>query len=160
MASIHLQGETWYVKFRYAGRQFFKSLRTTSESDARRTKARIEGTLLDLYRGRLVLPDDADVWAFVESDGKRTGDPKWEKPPTLSDLFKAYFDARPFKEPNTIRTEGYHRDRLLGLIGDRPVHLLTPADVQGFISKRAKDKTRQAVIRAGRWCSAAGRVRC
>jgi integrase len=145
MASIHQQGETWYVKFRFAGRQFFKSLRTADESDALRTKARIEGTLIDIGRGRLVIPDGADVWAFIESDGRRTGDPKWENPPTLSELFKAYFDAQPFKEPNTIRTEGYHRDRLLALIGDKPVHLLTPADVQGFISKRAKDRKRQAV---------------
>ena len=143
MASTHLHGGTWYVKFRYEGRQFFKSLRTTNEAEAGRTKARIEGTLIDLHRGRLALPDGADLWAFVESDGKRTGDTKWEKPPTLSDLFSTYFATQLFKEPHTIRTEGYHRDRLLDLVGNKPVHLLTAADVQGFISKRAKDKNRK-----------------
>jgi len=47
--------------YRDGGKQFQKSLKTTDEGEAERLKNGIETTLLELDRGRKVLPDGADL---------------------------------------------------------------------------------------------------
>jgi hypothetical protein len=48
------------VHFRYAGKQFQKSLKTTDRRKAEAMKASIEETIHDLERGRVELPAGAD----------------------------------------------------------------------------------------------------
>jgi site-specific recombinase XerD len=139
MASIHVTPSGVYsISFRYAGRQFMKSLKTRSRDEADRLRGRIEGTLLDIERGRLVLPDGADLWSFVLSDGRRTQAARIETVCTLGDLFTKYFDGLRVKEENTLNTERIHRrhvERLLGAA--RPLASLTTADIQGYVTARA-----------------------
>jgi hypothetical protein len=133
MASTHLNPSGVYsISFRYAGRQFMKSLKTKSQEQANRQRVRIEGTLLDMERGRLVLPEGAELWQFVLSDGRRTHAAKIVKAITLGNLFVKYFEGLRVKEENTINTERIHRrhfERLLG--ANRPLVSLTSADIQG-----------------------------
>ena len=63
MASIHRDQDSgvYRVMYRDGGKQFQKSLKTTDEGEAERLKNGIETTLLELDRGRKVLPDGADL---------------------------------------------------------------------------------------------------
>jgi hypothetical protein len=58
------------VRFRYAGKQYKRSLRTSDSREARGLKGRVEETILLLERGRLEMPNDADPATFILSDGK------------------------------------------------------------------------------------------
>ena len=49
------------VRFRYAGKQYKRSLRTTDSREARGLKGRVEETILLLERGRLELGEG--LWA-------------------------------------------------------------------------------------------------
>ena len=72
MAGLHQhpKSSNWSASFRYGVEKFYKSLRTTDQREANRLKGRFEQALLDLERGRLTLPDGADLWQFVLSDGR------------------------------------------------------------------------------------------
>ena len=85
MASVRPDPQTgiYRIHFWYGGRQFQQSLKTTSEQKARTMKGQIEETLLDLERGRLILPSGADFWEFVKTDGKRDSKPVMQKGMTL-----------------------------------------------------------------------------
>jgi hypothetical protein len=148
MASIHRTASGAYaISFRYGGRQFMKSLKTRNRDEADGQRRKIELTLSEIERGRLVVPDGADLWHFVQSDGKRTQAPKFEPVHTLSELFARYFDGGSFKEENTLATERIHRRHPERVIGARsPLKLLTPADVQRYINARAKEQYRRRPI--------------
>jgi hypothetical protein len=92
MASIHKRQETWWVKFRFAGKQIFRSLKTDKEREAQRLKFQIERTITDIEQGRITLPADVDLWQFILSDGKLAFKPTLPvNPPSLADLKAAYF---------------------------------------------------------------------
>ena len=70
MPWLEKRGEKYRVKFRYAGRNHQVALGTADPGRAERDLARLEENLLLLERGRLELPDGADVGRFLLSDGK------------------------------------------------------------------------------------------
>jgi hypothetical protein len=72
MAALSCDPETgiYRIHFRYGGKQFQKSLKTTDDKKAEGMKAAVDETLHDLTRGRLVFPPNADFWTFVRSGGK------------------------------------------------------------------------------------------
>ncbi len=148
MASLHRRGETFWVKFRFAGKQVFRSIKTSNPKEASRLQGQIERTLHDLETGRLVLSEDADLWRFVLSDGKlskRQTAPK--KAATLGDLIDAYFASQiGQKELNTLETEQLHRRHFERVIGrEKLVKGFTAADVQAYITTRSPDVKPQTV---------------
>lgn len=76
MASVHKRNETWWVKFRFDGKQTFRSLKTTNARNAERLKYQIERTIADIDQGRIVIPPEVELWQFILSDGN-------ELPPLL-----------------------------------------------------------------------------
>lgn len=152
LASLHKhpKSSNWSIKFRFGGTTIYKSLRTDDEKEAQRLRLQIERTVADIERGRLVVPDDADLWQFILSDGKLSQKPTAPtRPVTLADLMDAYFAGQVGqKEQNTLVTEGIHRghfERLLG--GDKPLRGFTAADIQGYIRDRAREEVRPATIK-------------
>jgi hypothetical protein len=73
-ASIHRDSKSknYLLMFRYSGKQYQKSLKTTDEVTAELLKGKIKLTILELERGRRTLPEGSDLWEFLESDGLRT----------------------------------------------------------------------------------------
>jgi integrase len=150
MASLHQhpKSNNWSIAFRYGGKQYTKSLRTTNRKVAERHKGRIETLLDELVRGRRVLPDGADLWEYLQSDGTRGG--KLEAPrkaATLSDLWDAYLSGQiGQKEENTLKTERIHRGHHERVIGpDTPVRSLTAATAQQYIKSRDADVKVQTI---------------
>lgn len=71
MASLdqHSASKQFYIRFRFAGRSFKRSLKTQSRPHAEAALARLQETISMLQRGFLELPADADPVKFLLSGG-------------------------------------------------------------------------------------------
>ncbi len=96
MASVAFDSQSQhdYVRFRYRGRAFKRSLLTGNRKLAEAARARAEETLMLIVNGRLVMPDDADPATFILSDGKRTAENPPTRVATLGELCAAFQAAR------------------------------------------------------------------
>jgi integrase len=107
-------------------------------------------TLLDLERGRLVLPAGADVCQFVLSDGTWQK-PRADKPLTLAAMFEWYFAQQTpgAKANKTLETERLHTQHFLRLlVKSRALSGLRGQDLQeGYINKRAAEGWHGKTIR-------------
>jgi hypothetical protein len=120
MASLHQRTNGRFrISYYFGGRRFFASLKTKLERDATLTMHRLEENLQDLERGRLVLPDGADLSRFLLSDGRILSKPVLKKSISLKDLFARYEKEVPegIKENNTRNMERIHMRRLLKELG-------------------------------------------
>jgi hypothetical protein len=62
--------------FRHGGKKLNRALKTADRKDAEALLHRLEANLRLLARGRLVLPEGADLPTFLLSDGQLTGKPR------------------------------------------------------------------------------------
>ena len=148
MASLEKRGDTYRVVFWFANQKYSKSLKTSKKSDAETRLLNLEETIRLVECGRLQIPDDADLVTFLLSDGKlqqqrtKQRDPK---PVTLKSLFDDFFDSIPADnlEGTTEYGMKIHKKHLIRLFGARyPVGTLDLEDLQNYVNKRAKEKTR------------------
>lgn len=151
MASLsqNSKSKCFYIHFRYGGRQFHKSLKTRDEIDATELKGRIEFTLRDLIVGRKSLPDDADLWQFLLSDGQHKQKIKAPSVLTLEKLFTRYEEEMPpgAMEKNSIDTFRLHAKHLLGIIGKKSdVKLISTSTLQHYVNARLKQAFRGKTI--------------
>lgn len=146
MPWLEKRGGKYRIKFRFGGKVRQVPLKTGDEDAARASLAKFEETLGDVLRGRLELPDGADVGLFLLSDGKLDKKPvPVAAPPavTVEGLFDLYrTQLTPgSKEANTRKCEGVHMRHLARLLGGRtPVAELSPAAVQSYVDRRAAEK--------------------
>jgi hypothetical protein len=105
MASLFFDeaSQHYYVRFRYRGRSFKRSLGTSNVKLANAQASRIDEPLILLKNDRLTIPPHADPAAFIISDGRRTS---FESPklPTLVEVTTAFKEARVLghKEATTV----------------------------------------------------------
>jgi hypothetical protein len=67
MANLGVKNGTYLARFRYRGREYKKSLKTTSLDNARAAMHRIEDALHCLAIGLISVPDGVDAGDFVVS---------------------------------------------------------------------------------------------
>ncbi len=144
VASIRLDKTSgnYFIRFRYAGIAFNRSLKTAVRKEANAIKGRVTETILLLERGRLEMPDSVDPAAFILSDGKVTERPTRPKVRTLSDLFRIYNQELPVgaKEENTLAGEKRHQRFLKKhLKASTIAQHITVADVQEYVRRRSND---------------------
>jgi integrase len=131
------------VMFRYGGKQYQKSLKTTDEAAAERLKGKIETTILELERGRRTLPEGADLWEFLESDGQRTKKVEVLIVLTIEQLFARYEQEMPpgTMKKNSLATILIHKKHLLRILtGRTAVQAVSTTVLQGYINERAREK--------------------
>lgn len=114
MPWLEKRGGTYRVKFRFGGKVRQAALKTGDETVAKTALAKFEETLSDVLRGRLKIPDGADVGLFLLSDGKLDKKPLHvDAPPalTVGELFTHYQThlTSGAKEANTRKCEGVRR---------------------------------------------------
>lgn len=137
------KSQVYRVFFRYGGKAFNKSLKTTDADEADRRRGRIEDVLLDLERGKLELPPRADLWEFVWSGGKRTQKVEFDQQMTFGGLWEWYFEKQTLgaKEANTLATEKTHRGHFLRILATKmSLRAIIPADLQEYVNTRAAEK--------------------
>ena len=70
MAGIERRNGRFNVIFRFDGRRFVRSLKTTDETKALMRRDEIQETIELVERGKLIVPNDADVVTFLMSGRK------------------------------------------------------------------------------------------
>lgn len=145
MAGIEQRNGRFNVIFRFGGRRYVRSLKTEDETKALMRRDEIQETIDLVERGKLTVPEGADVVQFLMSGGKIAMLPKVAPEAKLGDLFEQYFDQLPAGslEASTIGLMQLHRrhlERVLGKSFDaRKISLST---LQDYCAKRAKEKTK------------------
>lgn len=144
MASLELHYGTYRLVFRFGGRKFKRSLKTDKERTALAALARADDNLRRLELGQLILPEGADVAAFVLSDGRLEQKPKITTPEleTLESLLDGYLKglAPNTLEPTTehcVRIHARHFKRILG--EKRPWRSIDLAALQSYVDHRARE---------------------
>jgi integrase len=133
------------VRFRYFGKQFFRSCETTEEKVANQVLTRVEETLSLLKTGRLTLPPDVDgegVGDFVVSGGKVTGKTIIKETHPLKQVVADYFASTPAgaKSANSVATERTHLDHFIEILtGAIPIDSIGVAELQNYVTKRSKE---------------------
>lgn len=139
MASLEQRGNRFRVTFRLGGKKFQVALKAIESKEAQNCLARLEENLRLVERGRLTIPEGADVGLFLLSDGKLEQRVKPVKVMTVGELvtkYKATFTIG-VKEKNTAQTENIHHghaERILG--SSTPLSQITSATVQAYIHSR------------------------
>ncbi len=138
----------YFIRFRYGGSSFNRSLKTDIRREANAVRGRVEETILLLERGRIEMPHNADPAEFILSDGKRLGKPVKPKIRTLSDLFRVYNAELPdgAKEETTLVGERRHqRFFKKHLRASTIVQSLSVADIQRYVSIRSLELCNRAL---------------
>jgi len=123
----------YHISFRFGGRKFKRSLGTKKEHEATARRVRLEENIRLVEGGRLDLPPEADVPAFLLSDGKVFGRQRACSFLRLKELLEAFFDSLPDGnlEETTIRGMQIHRRHLLRHLGENfPIQRLNVGDLQ------------------------------
>jgi integrase len=139
------------ICLRIGSKRFKRSLQTKNEKHAQLLTARVEENLLLVERGRLEIPQTADVVTFLLSDGRLQGEIKIPENLTLRALFIRYFAALPegSLEPTSIRGMKVHQKNLEKHFGQAfSVRMLTANELQEFIQNRSKDRGIRGFISA------------
>jgi len=148
MATLHQNTSgNWLIRFRFAGRQYYRSLETSEEKQARGVKAQVEETLGLLRRGRLTLPDGAgpdEAGQFIISGGQVARRPVVAPAAkTLKEVTDAYFADLPegAKAASSLYTERIHVGHLLGILkASTPLREIGVAELQGYVTKRSRQR--------------------
>src|SRR5690348_2594445 len=97
MANLIVKDGIYAVRFRFQGREYKRSLKTRSQSDAKIAQKLVEVTIHRLLTGQCEIPSAVDVGDFIVSGG--TAKPKATLPPapvfpTTRGLIERYLAAK------------------------------------------------------------------
>lgn len=137
------RSQRYRVRFRFAGREFKRSLGTADRRLASAAAARVDETLYLISCGRLTVPNDADPAAFILSDGRRNAPASERRPLTLGELFEAFQKQRVpgVKEASTIKTEELHMRHLQRVLKKSNfVQAIKTPDLQAYVIRRLDEK--------------------
>lgn len=141
MAWIEQQPSGNYlVCFRLNGKRFKRSLKTQDKDEADILTSRLEGTLLDIERGKRDIPPNVDLVTFLLSDGRVVAALDVPDIVTLKELFNRYFQSiTPGSlEESTIYGMKLHRKKLeKHLRATFPVQSLSRVHLESYVAKRA-----------------------
>jgi integrase len=144
MASLESRGNRFRIVFRLGGAKQHVTVNTTNRKEAEACLVRLEDNLGLVERGRLVIPENADVGLFLISDGRLEKKIEYVRPLRLSELFQKYRDTftTGAKEKITRKMEDVHLEHLLRILGDIAVAGVTSAEVQQFVDIRSRETHR------------------
>jgi len=135
------------ICFRWGGKKLKKTVKTTDRRAAEAALARFEENLQLVERGRLELPQNTDIAAFLLSDGKLNGQSAAAPSQilTLSGLRDGYIEVHSngALEKNSLATICIHLRHLLATLGSSfRIGSVTASDLQGHIDRRARKRYR------------------
>ena len=160
MAFLENRNGKYRIKFRFEGRQYARSLKTSSQQKADLAKGQIERNLELVSLGLLQVPEDCDVFDFFLT-GKVEEKPAAEARAkanrkkgnaglSIERLFKIYFDAflKESIEENSYGMLQTHRNNLERILGKRTkVATFGTGDIQKYVDKRAKEPGRRGKVK-------------
>jgi integrase len=132
------------ICFRWSGQQFKKTIKSTLRSEADAIMTRLEENIGLVERGRLSIPDGADIAIFLLSDGKLINTSTSElatKALTLGDLRDQYIAAHSSgaMEDNSLATVKMHLRHVTKTLGANfPIENLLLVHLQQHVERRSK----------------------
>ena len=152
MASLQVISGHYHICFRFNGRRFKRSLKTSRPDHADARRVRLEETIRLVETGRLDIPDDvSDIARFLLADGKaaksksrRNGHATPPPQTLLKQVFDKFFAAIPAGnlEESTLKGMHRHEGHLLRLLGAKyPLRNLSIDKLQTYVNRRANEKT-------------------
>lgn len=152
MASLEIDPASgrYRVRFRHAGQEYKRSLRTKSRPVANASLGQVEEALRMLSMGMVELPSDVDEGTFIVS-GARVRQQKRQRSTvqTLEDLFRVYQAELPkgSKEERTLAGERLHFKHLLRHLKPRTkLSAINSREVQRYVDSRSKDQFHNRTI--------------
>jgi integrase len=142
----HPKSGIYRITLRYGGQKINRTLKTSDSKEAEAVLHRVEENVRLLERGRLTLPEDADLATFLLSDGKLQQKPIVVASLTLTELFSQYKSSMPqgALETNSLYTVGIHLKHLQRLMGAKfSVRQLTLTDLQSYVERRSREAGRR-----------------
>ncbi len=141
MASLEQRARGYRIAFRLGGQKHQAAVKAADRREAEACLARLEENLRLVERGRLAIPDGADVGLFLLTDGKLDRRVSVARVLTLGELIARYhatFTAG-VKEKNTTKTERIHLAHIERVVGGKtPVSQVTTATLQGYVDCRSR----------------------
>jgi integrase len=169
MANLGRKGKTYVARFRYAGKEFKKSLKTTCKADAEAAMHAVERAIHGLATGLLQVPPGVDPGDFILSGGSLEQPVRHRRRvPSLSALVGEYLANQSHKAPSTAYTEGVHLRNLLRALGakaEAPADRVAHRDLESYIQARLRsrepstvEKERATIIGLFRWAVSHGHL--
>ena len=147
MAWLTKRGNVFHLGFRYSGRIFRASLRTTNQRIANAAVSRVDENIRLVETGRLAIPADTrELATFLLSDGKLSEKPALPTVTSLSDVFSSYRNAMSngSMEPNSLATTKIHTNHLQRILdSESSFRSLSFADLQRYVDTRSQEKGRR-----------------
>jgi integrase len=149
VANLGKKGDLFVARFRYQGKEYKKSLKTSCLADARAAMNGIERAIHGLTTGMIQIVPDIDPGDFIVSGGtiKEAARPR-RHVPALASLIDEYLANQSHKAPSSVYTEGIHLKnfkRKLGRRIDSPADRITHCDLEQYIQARLKERTPSTV---------------
>lgn len=140
----HRHNGRYHVAFRLGNQKLKKSLRTSDQRTAEARLHQVEENIRLLEKGRIVVPEDADIFEFLLSDGKIDGKLKENtKLRTLKQFDDAFLASIPDNslEVETIKGMKIHLEHLYRVLNKSFLLIsLRLEDLQGYVEFRSQDK--------------------
>lgn len=169
MANLGKKGDVFVARFRYEGKEYKKSLKTTRKADAEAAMHAVERAIHGLATGMLQIPPGVDPGDFILSGGTlKQAARRRPRVPTLASLIEEYLDGQGHKARSTAYTEGVHLRNLLKKLGtraDAPADRVAHRDLESYLQARLKErspstvgKERTTLVQLFRWAVAQGHL--
>jgi integrase len=169
MANLGRKGDLYVARFRFQGKEYKKSLKTSRLADARAALLGIERAIHALTTGLTEVPVGVDPGDFIVSGGtiKAAAKPR-RRARSLAELIDGYLANQAHKAPSSVYTEGVHLRNLrrqLGAKVEAPADRIVQRDLEQYLQARLKerspstvDKERSTIIGLFKWAVAYGHL--
>ena len=147
MANLSQKDGIYLIRFRYREKEYKRSLKTRSKTDADGAKAAVETTIHRLLIGLLQIPPEIDPGDFIVSGGTCTVPSTPIKKPDLPStrlLTANYLKAQePVLAPSYQYSQGVHLRHLLrhlGSLADEPCDRVGRLELESFLHRRLTER--------------------
>jgi len=149
MANLGKKGDVYLARFRYQGKEYKKSLKTTSLADARAAMHAIEQTIHRLLTGMIQASPGIDPGDFILSGGTLKQAPvRKTDVPTVAALIEDYLAHQSHVSPSYLYTQTVHLRNFRKKMGERvrqPADRLGHRDLDQYLQARLKERTADTV---------------
>ena len=146
MANVQQKNGLFHVRFRYAGKQFKRSIKTRDPMAARAAQAAVEVTLYRLLTGQVHCPTGVDLGDFIVSGGTLAAPAAPPMaPPSTGHLIDEYLAAmKSTAAESYYNTQAIHLRHLcrgLGRKAEQPCDQLSFRDLDRHLRERLVIRT-------------------